>query len=305
MTPVYTPIQMAAPTSGAQNPAAAITTRRRRRRLAYWLSGALAGVALVASAVGAFYPAVFRVPAVTTGNARGADIVILLVAIPALVISMALAARGSLRAQIVWLGALGYILYNAVFFAFDVVFNPLFLVYVAVLSLALWSLVVLLMALDVDAIRTRFSRKLPVRTIAIYLIATTILFAVTWLRDIVPALFSGATPVSLQGTKMLTNPIQVVDLAVGFPLTLLAAIWFWQRRAWGYALAGLFLVYGVIEAISVATDQLFGHLSDPSQSAAMAPAFAVLAVIALIPTIWYLWLLQPALPAMQAANRNG
>ena len=255
----------------------------RRWRLAYWLSGALAVLALIASAIGVFFPQLFRDAAVTAGNARGTDLVILAVAIPALLISMALAARGSLRAQVVWLGALGYILYNAVFFAFAVVFNPLFLVYVGVLSLALWALVALLLAVDVARLRAGFSRGLPVRAIALYLIVTTLLFALTWLRDIVPALFSGATPVSLQGTKMLTNPIQVVDLAVGFPLTILAAVWLWQRRAWGYALAGLFLVYGVIEAASVATDQFFGHLSDPSQSLAMSPVFAALTIIALIP----------------------
>ncbi len=230
----------------------------------------------------------FRDTAVTAGNARGTDLVILVVALPALVIAMALTARGSLRAQIVWLGALGYILYNALFFAFAVAFNPLFPVYIAVLSLALWSLVALLMALDVASLRAHFTEHLPIRTIALYLMITTALFALTWLRDIVPALVNGTTPISLHGTKMLTNPIQVVDFAAGFPLTILAAVWLWQRRAWGYALAGLFLVYGVIEAISVATDQFFGHLSDPTQSAMMTPVFAVIAVIAAIPLVLYL-----------------
>lgn len=261
--------------------------RHRRLTLAYWLSSILAGLAALASAVGVFYPNVFRDPAMTAGNARGTDLVILVVAIPAMVISMALVARGSLRARIIWLGALSYILYNAVFFAFDVVFNPLFLVYVAVLSLALWSLVTLLMAMDARRLRAHFTGDLPIRTIALYLIISTALFALTWLRDIVPALLSNALPTSLQGTVMPTNPIHVVDLSTGFPLTILAAIWLWQRRPWGYVLSGLFLVYGVIEAVSIATDQLFGHLSDPAQSAAMAPVFAVVAVIALIPTVLY------------------
>lgn len=271
----------------AQDIVARIETRRHRLTLAYWLSGMLAVVALVASAVGVFFPSVFRDTAVTAGNARGTDLVILVVAIPALVIAMALTARGSLRAQIVWLGALGYILYNAIFFAFAIAFNPLFLVYIAVLSLALWSLVALLLAVDVAKLRAHFTEHLPIRTIALYLLVTTALFALTWLRDIVPALASNTTPASLDGTRMLTNPIQVVDFAVSFPLTVLAAVWLWQRKAWGYALAGLFLVYGVIEAVSVATDQFFGHLSDPTQSAVMAPVFAVIAIIAAIPLVLY------------------
>ena len=290
MASVHAPIEES-PTATVGAPGYVIDTdteaRHRSLTLAYWLSGTLAVLALVASAVGVFYPAVFRDTAVTAGNARGTDLVIMAVALPALVIAMTLTARGSLRAQIVWLGALSYILYNAIFFAFAVAFNPLFLVYIAVLSLALWSLVALLMAVDVAGLRAHFTEHLPRRTIALYLILTTALFALTWLRDIVPALVNSTTPASLHGTMMLTNPIQVVDFGAGFPLTILAAVWLWQRKAWGYVLAGLFLVYGVIEAISVATDQFFGHLSDPTQSAMMTPVFAVIAIIAVIPAVLY------------------
>jgi len=308
MASVHTPIAES-PTATVGAPGYVIDVdmqaRHRRFTLAYWLSGTLAVLALVASAVGVFYPAVFRDTAVTSGNARGTDLVIMAVALPALVVAMGLTARGSLRAQIVWLGALGYILYNAIFFAFAVAFNPLFLVYIAVLSLALWSLVALLMALDVAGLRAHFTEHLPIRTIALYLILTTALFALTWLRDIVPALVNNTAPASLHGTMMLTNPIQVVDFAAGFPLTILAAVWLWQRKAWGYVLAGLFLVYGVIEAISVATDQFFGHLSDPTQSAMMTPVFAVIAVIAVIPAVLYFRCLRrDATATAKAARRH-
>jgi hypothetical protein len=97
-----------------------------------------------------------------------------------------------------------------------------------------------------------------------------------------------ATPESLHGTLMLINPIQVMDFAFGFPMTILAAVWLWRRRAWGYVLGGSFLVYGVIETTSVAFDQTFGHLSDPSQSAAMVPVFVVLTLIGLVPLVVFL-----------------
>jgi hypothetical protein len=261
-------------------------------KLAYWVSSALAVAALVASAVGVFHPSLFRDTAMTAGNARGTDLVILVVALPALLVSMMLAARGSIRAQVVWLGALSYLLYNATFFAFDVAFNQMFFVYIAVLSLAVWSLVALLLEIDVAEVKAFFSTRFPVRTIAAYLVVTALLFALAWLRDILPALANLTTPASLHGTLMLTNPIQVMDFAFGFPMTILAAVWFWQRRPWGYVLAGMFLVYGVIESISVTTDQTFGHLSDPSQPTVMVPAFAVLTVIALIPLVMFLRAIQ-------------
>jgi len=259
-----------------------------RPTLALWLSAALAVVAGAAAVVGVFDTSLFHDTAMTAGNARGTDVVILFGAIPTLLIAMALAARGSLRAQIVWLGALSYMLYNAVFFAFATSFNSLFLLYVATLSLALWSLVALLTHVDAAALRQRFGRTTPIRFVGGYLLTTTALFALAWLKDIIPAVASGATPQSLVGTRMLTNPVHVMDLAFSLPLTVVAVVWLWRRHAWGYTLAGLFLVYGVIESASIATDQVFGHLSDPSASPAMAPVFGVVALIGLIPTIAFL-----------------
>jgi hypothetical protein len=40
---------------------------------------------------------------------------------------------------------------------------------------------------------------------------------------------NNTTPASLARTLMLTNPIQEMDCAFGFSITVLAAIWLWQR----------------------------------------------------------------------------
>jgi hypothetical protein len=260
----------------------------------YRMSGALLVAAALAAGIGVFHPGVFHDPAVTAGNAQGTALVILMVAIPAVVAAMILAAQGSLRAQIVWLGALGYIVYNSVFFAYGMHFNPLFLLYAATLSLALWSVVTLLREVDVEGIRTHFTPGTPVRGLAGYLLVTTAMFALVWLKDVIPAIAGNTTPASLTGTGMVTNPIQVTDFAFGFPIAVLAAIWLWQCRAWGYLLGGAFLVYGVIEAVSVTMDRIFGHLSDQSQSLAAVPLFAALALIGLVPLVFYFRNLQEA-----------
>ena len=242
----------------------------------------------VAAAIGVFHPAIFRDAPMTAGNARGTTLVILVVALPTVAVSMYLAARGSLRARITWLGALGYILYNSLVFAFATAFNPLFLLYVAALSLTLWSLVTLLTGFDIAGLAGHVSPRLRVRMIGGYLVAVTLLFFVAWMRDIVPALLDNGVPASLEGTKMLTNPIEVMDLSAAFPLQLLAGIWLWRRRPWGYLLSGLFLVMLTIEGVSVTADQIFGHISDPSQPLSAVPLFAALAVVGLVPTVAFL-----------------
>jgi hypothetical protein len=257
-------------------------------RTALRFSGALAAVAAITTVVAVFFPSVLRDAPMTAGNAQGTALVVLAVALPALLAGMALARRNVLWGQILWLGALAYITYNAVFFAYAVHFNRLFLLNVAMLSLGVWSMVTLLRVIGPEAFRARLAGRIPVRALAGYLLVTTALFTLLWLKDIVPAIAGGTAPVSLKRTGMVTNAIEMTDLAFGFPLTALSAIWLWQRRAWGYVLAGTFLVYGLLESISVSTDQVFGHLRDPQQPLSAVPIFVVLALIGVVPAAMYL-----------------
>jgi hypothetical protein len=242
----------------------------------------------VASGIGVFHPDVFRDTAWTSGNAQGTALVILAVAVPTVVLSMVLSACGSLRARIVWLGGLGYILYNAVFFAYGIHFNSLFLLYTTMLALSFWSVVTLLRTVDVETLRARFASNTPVRVFAGYLALVNIPFVLLWLKDIVPGIVHNTAPVGLKDTGMVVNPVEVTDFAFSFSLIALAVIWLWRRRAMGYLLGGAFLVYAVLEAISVGTDQFFGHMRDSSQSAGAVPIFAVLALIGLVPVVLFL-----------------
>ncbi|BCX03090.1 MAG: hypothetical protein KatS3mg053_1028 [Candidatus Roseilinea sp.] len=262
--------------------------------LAYRLSGLLAVVTFVHAAVGAFWPGVFRDPPMTAGNAQGTAVAMLLAALPVLVGSMIFAARGSLRAQLVWLGALSYILYNAAIYAFAVAFNPLFLLYVASLSLSFWAILVLLTRLDVNELRARFAENLPVRAFAVYVLAASGMFFVLWMGQIVPALFQSRRPAFLAGTDLLTSPVHVLDLGFALPISALGAAWLWQRKGWGFLLTGLMLSMLVIETASIALDQWFGYLHDPTASPAAVPVFAALTPIGLVAVIAYLRYLRPA-----------
>ncbi|QIN78458.1 hypothetical protein GBA65_07890 [Rubrobacter marinus] len=84
---------------------------RSRATAPYVLSAAIAVLALVVSA-GGLFAGVYRDNAPMTAAFRGNDLVTLVVAIPVLVVAAALSRRGSRRAWLVWLGSLGYVLYN-------------------------------------------------------------------------------------------------------------------------------------------------------------------------------------------------
>jgi hypothetical protein len=62
-----------------------------------------------------------------------------LIAYPILLLLAWAASRGSVRAYLAWLGILIYSGYSYAIYAFDVGFNALFLVYVAVLGLSIYD----------------------------------------------------------------------------------------------------------------------------------------------------------------------
>ncbi|HXN77963.1 MAG TPA: hypothetical protein VN965_04195 [Candidatus Dormibacteraeota bacterium] len=259
-------------------------------KTAYGLSGSLAVVAAIAAVGTALVPGVLRGTAVMNGSARGTALVVLLIAVPALAIAMWFTARGSARAQIVWLGAVGYILYNSTLFLFMTPFNNLFLLYVAMLSLGIWSTAMVIRGVGVESFRERFSQKLPARAIAIYALAIVALNFLAWMRSVVPGVLSTSAPSFLDGTGMPTSVLYVQDLAFWLPLMAVSAVWLWRRQAWGYVIAGAMLVTYEIEAVGVAVDQWMGHAADPASSVAFAaavPLFAAIAVINLVPLVFY------------------
>lgn len=253
----------------------------------YWLSGLLVTFSVLKSIAGIFFPEMFRDSPMSAGNAQGTEVVILFVAIPIMIISMILTARGSSRAQIFWLGSLSYILYCSVLFAFGTNFNPMFLVYLATLSLSFWSIVTILIKLDVENLKSYFVDKLPVKIFAIYILVIAFLFYFTWLTQIIPALFETTRPVFLEGTDMLTNPVHILDLGFYLPISAIGALWLWKRKTWGFVVSGIMISMMTLETLSIAVDQIFGHLREPSAPLDAVPLFIMLTLIGITMTIFY------------------
>jgi hypothetical protein len=170
-------------------------------------------------------------------------------------------------------------------FLFATPFNRLFLVYVAMLSLALWTVIALLSVLDRMTMRPRFLPSLPARGIAVYVWVIVALNALAWLGRIVPALFAATPTDLLDGTGLTTNPVYVQDLAFWLPLMAVAAIWLWRRQTWGFVVVGSVLALWVLESIGVAVDQWFGQAADPASTVASATMVWVFALLALVGTV--------------------
>jgi len=247
-----------------------------------WLTAPIAVLVAIAAGVGLFIEGLYRDPSSLVAQAMGQDVVTLVVALPALVISAFLASRGSARGRLVWLGVLGYVVYTYLTYAFGIRFNSLFLVYVALLGCSLYALIGGLATTDFEALKVRFTQKTPVKAASVFLAVVAILFYFVWLSEAVPAVLLGEVPQSVVEDGTPTNVVHVVDMAWLLPGMLLTAVWLWRERAIGYALAGalltlLALLVLAIVAMAVVDFSLYG-----------AAIFGILSALSLGMVVWYL-----------------
>jgi hypothetical protein len=113
-------------------------------------------------------PGLLHGPEAMQGSARGTALVLLVVALPVLLGSWWRVGRGSGAALLGALGALLYVLYNAVLFLFLTPFNAAFLVYVALLGSTLWAVGHLLVAYELRVVGESVAQRAPVRGVAAY-----------------------------------------------------------------------------------------------------------------------------------------
>lgn len=246
------------------------------------VSSALAVVAAITSVVSFFFWGAFdRDAPMGVGNLRGTALWILVVTLPLMLGAMAATRRGSVRASLVWLACLGYLAYNAVLFCFASHFSAYFLLYTTLLALSFWSLLTLLRAIDPHVVAASAAR-VPVRTLATYLFASTVFFAFAWLSEIVPATLGGTVPQTIDELGLTQNPVWVLDFAFTFPLMVVAGVWLLRRRPWGYVTAAMMVIMLTIETAGVAIDQWFGHLHDPTASLAAIPVLLAFTLVGLV-----------------------
>jgi len=182
-------------------------------------------------------------------QALAQDLVNLFVASPAILILALLALRGSLGAYVLWLGSLLFTAYNYVIYAVAIPFGSLFLLWVAVLGMALFALLGGAAVIDRGELLARYRDRRTATVAGWALLVIAVLFGALWLSEDVPALLAGSTPASLVEQGVITNPVHVLDLAFFLPATVLvAAAWLrgsGRAAAFGPAFLAFLLLTGL------------------------------------------------------------
>jgi hypothetical protein len=160
-------------------------------------------------------------------QAQGTDLATLFLAVPVLAMGLWSARRGSAAGRLAVVAGLLYLAYNYAIFAFSVAMNPLTAMHVAILGLAVWSLV--LGGYEAVAGTEGLAERLNRRAAGGLLVAVGLLFGLLWLAQIAATSTTGILPPDLVKAGISSNPVYALDLGFFLPLCVLAGIGLLRR----------------------------------------------------------------------------
>lgn len=196
----------------------------------------------VAAAAGLFLPDLYHGTAWIVSATRGTDLYTLAVAVPAMAVTFCFLRPGAVRATLVMMGLVAYMLYTYVGAALTYDFTGFFPIYVALFSLSVFALAALVGSLDVAGMDRRFGATAPRKPIAIFLIVMGVMLLFMEVGQLMPYYATGAMPLPMQLAESTDFYPFALDLGLIAPLTLLSGIWLWQRRPAGYLLTSCMLI---------------------------------------------------------------
>lgn len=208
-----------------------------------------------------------------------------LVISPLLLACGVLALRGSMRGHLIWLGVVAFTLYNYVIYAFSIPFGPLFPIWVAVLSLALFSLIGGLKAFNSTETASWYTSPWAVKVSAWVLLVVAGLFALIWFSEDLPALVTGSTPQSAVDMAIPTNPVHILDYVFFLPAAIITGVGLLRRTPFAFVTAPAFFVFLALTCVPILITPLV-HQSVSSSVGLMLPigllALTLVAVVLLL-----------------------
>ena len=155
------------------------------------------------------------------------DVVNLVIGLPVLLGSMGLAWRGKLIGLLFWPGALLYVLYMYIVYLVAAPFNSLFLAYLTLVMLSVYTLISLLLSIDGEAVYQRLRGVVSEKIAGGVLAGLALLFFLRVIGVVLSAI--GSQEVLSQSEIALL----VADFTIA-PAQFIGGILLWQRKTLGY-----------------------------------------------------------------------
>jgi hypothetical protein len=169
------------------------------------------------------------------------DVVTMFIAIPFLLTALYFARKGSLKGRIMLSGSLLYFFLTYLFYLAMAMFNPLFLVYVLLLSASFFALILTLFSLYFESLSKYFHSRPPVKFLGGFLVFNAITIGSLWLQVVIPPLFNEVIPIDLDHYTTLI--VQGFDLALFLPISFISGVFLFKRAPIGYLLGSVYFVF--------------------------------------------------------------
>jgi hypothetical protein len=266
-----------------------------RSKLTSILSSIIIILTVIAAGSGLFFPDVYRDNAINNAFNKaglyGNDLVTFIIAVPLLMGALIFAGRGSLRARLIWLGMIYYILYNYTFYLFGVDINWFFPLYGALFILPIVVLVFALSNTDINGLSQNFRPAKSIRWVSGYMFFFTALLLIVWTAEWVSFVATGSLDAEKGNFIRTVAGMDMLLLASGM---LLGAVWLWKRQPWGYVVATILNVNFTIYALVLAVGSYTQATAGVEGAAASVPLWIFLGMACLASSLILLGNLQPA-----------
>lgn len=213
-------------------------------------------------------------------ESRAQDLITLVLGVPLLLLAIVGVHKDQLWGLPLWAGVLAYELYIYGIYAIGGVYNSFFLAYVAVASLALYSIIGLLSSVNGEWLMRSSRKKLPRRCIAGFFVMIAGVFAFIWIGQVMTSITTGIVDSG--------HLIFVFDLMIVLPAFAISAFKLFQKQAFADLLAGLMLIKFDSLCIAISLGQLFRLLNHIPVEIGLLAVFIPLGLVGLFLTASYI-----------------
>lgn len=240
------------------------------------------GLTLIAASAGVFHSTIYidliaegRASNFAVAGAVNQDILSIPVALLLFALSAMVLRKRNYKLLIVALGLVAYILYGYAVYTFGMMVTPLYLAYIAIFALSVYSIIIGLLSFDSRKVAERLRLGRPIRVlIGVFFVLMTSVLSSKWISDILLN--------SFRQTQPELYIIAAMDLGVALPAIGVAAAMILAGQPYGVLLSGIALIKILTLCISVALGTFIApHYGLPADYGTLA-FFALLAVISLI-----------------------
>lgn len=221
---------------------------------------------IVAGLSGIFIEDLYRDNLLVRSAWYGNDLITIILAVPIFIVSIMLYKKKEQYGILLLLSMLFYSFYNYAFYLFGAALNDMYLVYAAIFTLSIFTILMIVRKINVEEIAEKFRGNIPNKIIGGYMLLIAIFLGVFHITLSLSYVFSGEVPQIIINTAHPTNVIAALDLSMVIPIALIGAVKLYKKEAWGYALAVIWNFKGFVYMAALSSATVVSYMNGATKS---------------------------------------